>query len=326
MVNKITKFLGIILIGIGFFSSVPFVGHAYVPYVSTGSATNVTSTTATLNGSVNGSNMPVNVWFEYGQNQNLTNSSSVSPSGYLGGNGNFNAHLPWLTPNTTYYFRAVAQNSEGRVHGNTYLFTTNYYSGVNYVGNNASSMILTAKTEPASSVGNTSVELNSLIYNEANDSSQTWFEWGVDVNLVNKTDTVNTGIFPAVKHKNTLKGLTPGKAYYFRAVTQNSSSISRGAILSFVTSQTASAVSSTKKSTATNTPAEIIPVESINTDLSSILGASVIGGAGAFLPTNLFGWVVLVILALVLVLLFKHLLLSFSRKEGKAQPSPQAHV
>jgi hypothetical protein len=94
-------------------------------YVNTNSATNLTASSATLNGYLNlngnGSSFAT-TWFNYGTNTNFGYTTPQNSYNY--GLSNYNATISGLTPNTTYYFRAVAQNSQGTVYGNTLSFTT----------------------------------------------------------------------------------------------------------------------------------------------------------------------------------------------------------
>ena len=305
MPNKIIKLFKIILATAILFSSVSSASYAYSPYVSTGSATAITSNSATLNGSVNADNMPTSVWFEYGTDSGLKNSFSINAYRYSSGySGNLVANVVGLSSNTTYYFRAVAQNSEGRVYGNIFSFITNsYYPVLNdiYTVNNTP-LILTAITEPANLITSASVQLNSLIYNEANSASNTWFEWGTTINLGNKTTIIQTGVLPSIKHADTLTKLSPGTTYYFRAVAENSTLRNNGSILSFVTKQsTGTSAISTNTTIKANTNTETTEKK----------------GGASFFPADILGWLFSIILMLALILIGKHLYRKFLNKEQK---------
>lgn len=95
------------------------------PIVTTNAATNVTQTSATISGTVNPNGNATTVWFEYGTNQNnLTQTSQQIMNGT--GQQQVTAQLSNLQPNTTYYFRLVAQNFCGgaNVLGSLMTFTT----------------------------------------------------------------------------------------------------------------------------------------------------------------------------------------------------------
>ncbi len=108
-------------------------------YVTTFNATNVTTTSATLNGLISntttgsyGNNYNsgyTTAWFTYGTNTNF--GYTTTQTSYNSGSSNYSAFVSNLSPNTTYYFRAVAQNSQGIVYGNTLSFTT----GTTYISN-----------------------------------------------------------------------------------------------------------------------------------------------------------------------------------------------
>ncbi len=300
------------------FSSAFFVSYAYSPYVSTGSATAITSSSATLNGSINADNMPTSVWFEYGTDSSLKNSLSVNAYRYSSGySGNIVANIGGLYQNTTYYFRAVAQNGDGRVYGNIYSFATNYnYPVINDIYAVNTPLVLTAITESASFIENTSVQLNSLIYNEASNPSKAWFEWGTTVNLGNKTEMVSIGTFPSVRHANIMTGLSSGTTYYFRAVAENSTWRNNGSVLSFVTSGAKLNVGA-KTSAVTSTDIITTNTPTIKTDPAQASLAANVLGSDSFLPVNVFGWLLLIIFILVLIILSKHLYHKFSDKKGE---------
>ena len=92
------------------------------PDVITRNATNVGISGATLNGWVDGNGLSVRAWFEYGTNTNL--GYSTSRNSYGSGSTNFDRNISGLSPNTIYYFRAVAENSEDTVYGSILSFRT----------------------------------------------------------------------------------------------------------------------------------------------------------------------------------------------------------
>ena len=309
MLNKTIKFFIIILVGATLFTIAPFTGYAYGAYVSTGNVTNITPMNATFNGFVNTGGLPGNAWFEYGTDVNFGNSTSLNAFIFNNGyGGNYSTNISGLTANTTYYFRAVAQNSEGRVYGNVSSFTTNFStSGYN------NSMSPTAITTSGAVLADNTAQFNALILTGNSNSANSWFEWGTTPNLGNQTATIPVSGAPAIRHMNTITGLTPGTAYYFRAVTQNLYGRSDGVILSLVTSGSAP-IQNNNQSNVQNTttpaaPQKITSTDSTTVDKSvnifSLLGASVFG-SGSFFPINLFGWLILLILILMLILLSKH--------------------
>src|SRR5258708_9082716 len=80
-------------------------------------ASDLTPTTATLNGSTSSATLPTTAWLEWGTTPSLGN---VTPPQSLGGGvttTNFSESLTGLTAGVTYYFRAVASNELGLAFG-----------------------------------------------------------------------------------------------------------------------------------------------------------------------------------------------------------------
>ena len=98
------------------------VPSTYPPQVTTNNASNITSTSAQLNGNLDSiGNLICQVWFEcgkttsYGISTTKQSKSSVGP---------FNDTIISLDPNTTYHFKAYASNSEETVYGADKIFIT----------------------------------------------------------------------------------------------------------------------------------------------------------------------------------------------------------
>ena len=93
------------------------------PVVTTNPATNVTSSSATLNGTVYPHGLSTTVHFQYGR---TTSYGSVTPNQTKTGNTYqaVSANISGLTASTTYHFRIVATNSDGTRNGSDRTFTT----------------------------------------------------------------------------------------------------------------------------------------------------------------------------------------------------------
>jgi hypothetical protein len=99
------------------------------PSVTTGVATNLTSSGATLNGTVNDNGSATTISFDYGTTSVYgTNVAATTPSGgsIAAGTGTTAASVDVssLTPNTTYHFRVNATANGTTVNGSDATFTT----------------------------------------------------------------------------------------------------------------------------------------------------------------------------------------------------------
>ncbi|MCX5886736.1 MAG: M64 family metallo-endopeptidase [Proteobacteria bacterium] len=101
-----------------------FTTPASKPSVATSDTSDVTLTSATLNGTVNPNGENTEAWFEYGI---TTAYGGVTPSENVG-NGTSDVAISSVLSNllrsTTYHFRAVAQNAYGITYGEDKYFTT----------------------------------------------------------------------------------------------------------------------------------------------------------------------------------------------------------
>ena len=231
---------------------------------------------AILNGYVD----PVNTndtvrWFEWSGSQALGNSTQMLSQGNVA--SNFSASLTGLVPNTTYYYRAVARNSQGTVRGNILSFTTGgQVAASNTVGSLPVSTTLLA-TELTGATG----KLNGLVFTSANQPSNAWFEWGMNSSLGNKTQTVSVGALPSVRHSDVLTGLVQGQTYYYRIVAENPYGKVYGLINSFV-SEGNSGATQTTNTTVTTTPVytnRSVSVVNRVVPASSAISLSIDGGA-----------------------------------------------
>src|ERR1035437_1957092 len=75
----------------------------------------------TFNGSVTPNGNTTTVWFEWGTTPSLGTETARQT---FSSDSNFSQFVTNLTANTTYYYRAMAQNSVGTATGDTVSFTT----------------------------------------------------------------------------------------------------------------------------------------------------------------------------------------------------------
>ena len=108
------------------------------PAVSTTEATAITSSGATLNGTVNANNVSTTASFEYGltTSYGATVTASQSPVSGMTDTA-VSQSLTGLTPNTLYHFRVGATNANGTTNGSDLSFTTTCSSSAITVTTNA---------------------------------------------------------------------------------------------------------------------------------------------------------------------------------------------
>ncbi len=162
------------------------------------------------------------------------------------GIGSFTSSIASLTPNTKYYVRAYATNSEGTAYGNEQSFTTNAVIGATVT-----------TTTPASLTSTTAVSGGNITNDGGAPITARGVCWGAAANPVatglHSTDGTGTGTFTS-----NITGLTPGATYHVRAYATNSFGTAYGADLQFntlavlPTVTTTAAVSALTQTTATS--------------------------------------------------------------------------
>jgi hypothetical protein len=96
-----------------------FTVYAPAPSVSTGGASDLAVTTATLGGSLDGHGAPSTYRFQYGTTDEYGSASTVTAGG-----GDVSALVTDLLPSTTYHYRLLATSAGGNVGGEDRTFTT----------------------------------------------------------------------------------------------------------------------------------------------------------------------------------------------------------
>jgi phosphodiesterase/alkaline phosphatase D-like protein len=126
-----------------------------------------------------------------------------------------------LSPNTTYHYRVVAENSSGTTYGADMTFTT-------------LSPPPLAITEAASAIGVDSATLNGTV-NPQDSSTTVTFEYGTDTsygNTVTADQSPLSGSF-ALGVSKTITGLTGNTTYHYRVVATNAGGTTYGADVTF---------------------------------------------------------------------------------------------
>src|SRR3989338_2756618 len=200
------------------------------PTISTDSATDISRTTANLNGRVDPNNSPSSFWFEYGETSELGSATALQAAG--SGNTSLPAtvSISNLRPQTKYFFRLNAQSQFGTVNGAIRNFMT--------VGPPAPGIPKADTTNP-SNVATSSVTMKGAV-NPNGAETRYWFEYGVDSLLgsilgsTTKTNVAGSGT-ENVQVSTNVSGLNRNTRYYYRVIAENSYGLTRGDIANFKT-------------------------------------------------------------------------------------------
>src|SRR5215211_4294079 len=200
---------------------------AVPPTVTTGVASSITSSTATLNGTVNPNGAATTCHFDYGTNGtvDIPTSNDTSP-----GSGTspvaVTANITSLSPSTTYVFRLSCSNSGGVTNGTNASFDT--------AAPPASAPEVVTGT--ATNLATTSATLNGTA--DPNGAATTChFEYGQDQTY--GTSTANdtspgSGSSPVAVTAN-IAGLTASALYHAKLVCSNSAGTTQGNDVTFQT-------------------------------------------------------------------------------------------
>ena len=213
------------------------------PSATTTGANPISNDNAVLSGDVNPNGLETTAWFESGLDNTLSTFTKTGDQAI--GSGKtivpIQATILNLSPGPTYYFRVAAQNSAGSSKGAIESFT-------------AALLPPTVSTLTAGPISADNAVLNGDV-NPKGLPTSAWFEWGTDPTLNSRTitssDNVGTGAASVTIHAP-LRNLTPGTAYYFRVVAQNTTGESKGTIKNFKASQIPSATTIAATSVTSN--------------------------------------------------------------------------
>jgi hypothetical protein len=208
--------------------AVQVTGPVLAPTVKTEPATSVTQTTATLNGSVNPNGAPVEECvIEYGETIFYGQSTACSPAPGSGSTAVVvTAVVSSLKANTTYDFRVVAKNAGGRTEGNNETFKTL-----------SAPMVPTVKTEPATSVTQTTATLNGLVNPNGSAVEECTIEYGGTTSYGQSatcSPAPGSGTSPVVVSAR-ISGLAASTNYHFRVSATNAAGRSNGIDEGFAT-------------------------------------------------------------------------------------------
>lgn len=205
--------------------------------VTTNAASPIAVTSATLNGSANPNGLPTTGWFRYSTTSPGTcnNTFGTATGGTSLGLGTsavgYSSSLTGLTASTTYYFCAVAQNTNSLAYGSVKPFST------------SAPPPPSVTTSAATSITTTSATLNASA-NPQGAQATGWFRYST-TNPGACNDTFGTRApmsggtalgsgSSSVAYSQSVGGLTGGAIYYFCAFANNSGGTTAGGLKQFV--------------------------------------------------------------------------------------------
>ncbi|MHB8799709.1 MAG: BACON domain-containing protein [Thermoanaerobaculia bacterium] len=205
---------------------------ASAPAVTTGSATGVGQTTATLNGTVNPNGASTTTGFQYGT---TTSYGSSVPTATLSGSTaqSISAYVSGLVCSTTYHFRATGTSSAGTGYGSDATFTTGACP--------ASAPAVT--TGSATGVGQTTAALNGTV-NPNGASAMTGFQYGATTSYGSVVSAATLNGSATQPISASVSSLLCNSTYHFRATGTSPAGTSYGSDSTFTTASCAGTVGS----------------------------------------------------------------------------------
>jgi hypothetical protein len=199
------------------------------PSASTGTASGVTPTQATLNGSVNPQGIDTTkYYFQYGTTTAYTSSTFPGDAGQSLNWETKSATITGLQPSTTYHYRIVATNIAGTSYGNDSTFTTPSPPAVT--------------TGSATSVQQFQATLKASVNPNGADTHY-YFEYGTSTSYGSDAPAPPGGDAgsgsSAVEVSTTIANLLASTTYHYRIVASNWAGSSYGADHEFTTELTA---------------------------------------------------------------------------------------
>lgn len=197
------------------------------PAASTGTASNITTAAATLNGTVNPEGADTHYQFDYGTTTAYGSSTTSADAGTGTADVNASAGITGLTAGTVYHYRVEASNSAGTTDGSDQTFTTASVP--------QPPAVTTGSVSGTSSTGGT---LNGTV-NPEGQATTYQFDYGTTTAYGSSAPaggaSAGSGT-TAVSESATLTGLSPSTVYHYRIEASNPTGITDGSDATFTTS------------------------------------------------------------------------------------------
>jgi hypothetical protein len=207
----------------GAIASIPAIASgaaAPPPTVSTAAATNVNSSGATLNGTVNPNGQQTSYAFDWGTTTGYGHETPLSSAGAGTTTQSVTAAIAGLAPGTTYHFRTIAQSAAGTTTGNDESFATPTPK--------PSTPSPAASTGGASQISDTAVRVNGTLSPHGQETTY-YFQYGTTTGYGLQTRPVDAGSgTSAVAVHAVLGGLTSKTTYHYRLVAESAGGTTYG--------------------------------------------------------------------------------------------------
>ena len=205
-----------------------------VPTVITGEVTNVTTTTASCEGNVSADGgfaiTERGVCWSTSENPTISDSKTTDDIAQktkaedVTGLGTYTSNITGLSPNTTYYVRAYATNSQGTGYGEQRTFTTNAQQGMP-----------TVTTGNVTNIGTTTATCGGNVTGDGGAAvTARGVCWSTTQNPTTTNSKTSNGTGVGAYSSN-LTGLSPNTTYYVKAYATNSKGTAYGEQKTFTT-------------------------------------------------------------------------------------------
>jgi hypothetical protein len=193
------------------------------PVVTTGNATAISPTSATLNATVNPEGQSTTYYFEYGITTSYGSQTSMAGAGSGTADVKVSTSIGPLVPNTTYHYRVVATNAAGTMLGGDVSFKTPKPPAPVVV------------TRHATNITQTSASVNGTVNPEGQATSYV-FEYGTSSSYGAQTPAASAGSgTKTIVVSATLAALTPNTTYHYRLAATSANGTTFGHDSSFKT-------------------------------------------------------------------------------------------